>query len=266
MGLKCSVLGHKYGDASVERDREEQGSEVVITIREIETCGRCGEERVVSENKEVTSIATPDDPSEGEAVADAASEPGDADATDADDDSDDGDQGGRVEADDDAEPAEPTPADEVAPPVDANEGAEILDAEADAPVTDDELADPSIEDAAIGGDPVAEEPVEEDAVIMGEDDDEVGRAPGEWPEEPADADDGEAWTPSDALDDEQSISAPDAGTDHNSAVTVPDGQFRCPECGYTTLVESSSLRAGDFCPDCHKGSLVHEPEDGTRKE
>jgi len=92
-----------------------------------------------------------------------------------------------------------------------------------------------------------------------------GREPGAWPEEPADDRD-DAWAPSDALDEEKPITAPDAGTENNAAVTIPDGQFRCPQCGYTTLVEDSSLRAGDFCPDCRKGSLVHEPRDETRKE
>jgi len=61
MSFKCSVFGHRYGDPEVERDREEQGSEVVITIKESETCKRCGETRVVSENKEVTTLETPSD-------------------------------------------------------------------------------------------------------------------------------------------------------------------------------------------------------------
>ena len=74
MGLKCSIIGHKYGEAAVERDREEQGSEVVITIQERETCERCGKTRIVSENKEVTAIETPadiaDDVIEDEEAAD----------------------------------------------------------------------------------------------------------------------------------------------------------------------------------------------------
>ncbi len=290
MGLKCSVLGHKYGDATVERDREEQGSEVVITIREIETCERCGEERVVSENKEVTTLATPDEPMDDgdEADDDGAAEPadgaadgstvgaGDSDAAGSADDAgdagtpDDGD-----EADDDGA-AEPV---DDAPRVDATEGAEILEAEADADesAVDDELADPSIEDAGLGSDPVEEaDDGEEDAVIIDEGDGEAEeedeladdvRAPGEWPEEPDDGDDDASdWTPGADGDEDGPITAPDAGTENNKAVTIPDGQFRCPTCGYTTLVESSSLRAGDFCPECRKGSLVHEPRDETRKE
>ncbi|MFB6096490.1 MAG: hypothetical protein ABEJ74_03790 [Haloferacaceae archaeon] len=60
MGLRC-LLGHDFGDVEVEREREEDGNEMVVTIREVETCARCGTERVVSENKEVTSIMTPEE-------------------------------------------------------------------------------------------------------------------------------------------------------------------------------------------------------------
>lgn len=290
MGLKCSVLGHKFGDATVERDREEQGSEVVITIREIEACRRCEEERVVSENKEVTTLETPDEPAgadeeradesdetesdETQPVADAEDVTSDS-AKGADEDREDRGDAGEAAGSADEEFAGPVDADDGTAvgdtPVDATEGAEILEAEAEADddVVDDELADPSIEETGIGSDPVEEEPVEDDAVFIDEDDeadeDEGGREPGAWPEEPADDRD-DAWAPSDALDDEKPITAPDAGTENNAAVTIPDGQFRCPQCGYTTLVEDSSLRAGDFCPDCRRGSLVHEPRDETRKE
>ncbi|MFT4946748.1 MAG: hypothetical protein ACI8TL_000984, partial [Natronomonas sp.] len=58
MSFKCSVFGHAYGDSEIEREREEDGSEVVTTIRETQTCTRCGEMRVVSENKEVTTLET----------------------------------------------------------------------------------------------------------------------------------------------------------------------------------------------------------------
>ena len=63
MGLRCSLTGHKFGESEVERDREERGEEVVVTLREFKTCVRCGERKIVTENKEVTSLAdaTPDD-------------------------------------------------------------------------------------------------------------------------------------------------------------------------------------------------------------
>ncbi|MGM0605329.1 MAG: DUF7093 family protein [Halobacteriota archaeon] len=55
MGLRC-LLGHDFGEPELKREREEQGSEVVVTVREITVCSRCGAEQVVSENKEVTSV------------------------------------------------------------------------------------------------------------------------------------------------------------------------------------------------------------------
>lgn len=58
MGLRCSLLGHDYGDVDVEREREERGSEVVLTVREYEECTHCGDRHVVSENTEVRSIST----------------------------------------------------------------------------------------------------------------------------------------------------------------------------------------------------------------
>jgi hypothetical protein len=55
MGLRC-LLGHDFGEPETERQRNEEGSEVVVTVREVKTCQTCGETRVVSENKEIKSI------------------------------------------------------------------------------------------------------------------------------------------------------------------------------------------------------------------
>jgi len=66
MGFRCSLLGHDYGESEVDRDREERGDEVVVTVHEFRTCERCGKNKTVSENKEVTSIAA------DEAVVDGA--------------------------------------------------------------------------------------------------------------------------------------------------------------------------------------------------
>jgi hypothetical protein len=56
MGLRCSLLGHDYGEPFVERGREERGNEVVVTERELQECSRCGAENVTTENTEVRSI------------------------------------------------------------------------------------------------------------------------------------------------------------------------------------------------------------------
>ncbi len=68
MGLKC-LLGHDFTEPEIERAREEDGQEVVTTVREVKTCTRCGETQVVSENTEVTTI---------EQLTDQATSTGDA--------------------------------------------------------------------------------------------------------------------------------------------------------------------------------------------
>lgn len=73
MGLRCSLLGHDFGDPEVEETREERGDEVVVTVREIERCSRCDEMRVCAENKEVTAIGGTDgEPTATERRGDAA--------------------------------------------------------------------------------------------------------------------------------------------------------------------------------------------------
>ena len=283
MSLKCSIFGCRWGDTEVEREREEDGSEVIITIRETETCSRCGDVRVVSENKEVTTLETAAD-----IVAD-----------DLADDSPEQSTGATPSGAAD----EPAPAGEEPAPEEAT-GSEpattIPDAESDAVVTADDAAptggDPpeDVDDAVIldsGDDPgetasspepeqpaetgqveqsgvdegwdASEPAVEQDqgAEIVGEPetdaDEESGeRDHGEWPEEPDDGDDWEQPTDIDHGVDEEPSGFGTVG----NAVTVPEGEFYCPECAYTTPVESSSLRAGDYCPECHRGSLEHRSD------
>ena len=308
MGIKCSLLGHSFSDSKVEEEREEQGSEVLTTIKEVEICERCGTERVVSENKEVTSLESAD---EDEPAADAASV-----------------EGGTDDAADErtTEPAAGTPT----PDIDAAEDdAELIgEAESDDGETDsddavDPVPDQSTEPVTTAADETDESvETDDDGAVILDDDEEPDREPGEWPDdeepglqgagepssteaveepidEPGDADDGETepvadeW-PDEYGHDEPTKTAPEVewpeeddsrGEDWDpsgslteqidgaevepagaATVTVPDGEFECPECGFRTPVEESSLRAGDFCPECHRGSLEHHAEDETRKE
>lgn len=235
MTLKCTLFGHRYGEPAVERDRDEEGSEVVSTIREIETCVRCGESRVVSENTEVTTLETPEEPASP------------SDGAEADDGRAASTEGG-VEA-------------------------LVRSAEsADAVATSDEADGDDHADAA-----------EDDGVILEEPNEDEEREPGAWPEEPtretddrqpiepgADDRDSGAWPEEPEPEGPEwapSTDRPDPDADEadveptGGAVTVPRGTYHCPECGFTTPVESSSLRQGDFCPECHTGSLAHRPED-----
>jgi hypothetical protein len=56
MGLRC-LMGHDFDQPQVEREREVEGEEVLVTVSEVKTCRRCGERRVVSESKEITTLA-----------------------------------------------------------------------------------------------------------------------------------------------------------------------------------------------------------------
>jgi hypothetical protein len=195
MGLRC-LLGHDYGDPELERDRDEQGEEVVVTIREVATCTRCGAERVVSENKEVTSIASPaeieglaEDDAHDAAVVDADGVPvgagADDDATtaasaaDAQSAADAADTADVAGADDDAATSDP----------DAEGGAEIIEETADeqhTPTADD------VEPPAAEAEADAPSAAEDDGVILDADDEpeSTERGHGEWPEA-ADVNDGE---------------------------------------------------------------------------
>jgi ssDNA-binding Zn-finger/Zn-ribbon topoisomerase 1 len=247
MSFKCSVFGHRYGDPDVERDREEQGSEVVITIKETETCKRCGETRIVSENKEVTTLETPSD-IVGDDIAEETDEAAAASAETP------------VET---PEPETETPE----PAVEGGDDAELIgNAETSTPETEAASEGSDFDPPDLGPSETEETPDadEDDAVILeGDDGNEVDdeREPGQWPDEAEDEDDEDDWTPSTdqelrSVEDEQPEVQPTS-----NAVTVPEGEFYCPECEFTTDVESSSLRAGDFCPECHRGSLTHRSDD-----
>ena len=267
MSLKCSIFGHRYGEPTVERDRDESGSEVVITIRETQACDRCGTERVVSENKEVTTLETSDE--EPAATGE--------DATDASPDvPDEVDDLAAVNAAGDDTPS-PSTAESTDPETDdgtiiedSPEQSIVEEAEPDdgtaatAPSGPDQTGSPGDAGAAEDDDAVIleDEPADDEATVdePAADDDSAGdRNPGAWPDEPTD--DSPDWEPPTDADPE-SPTADEPSPDVEpvgEAVTVPQGTFCCPECGFTTAVESSSLREGDFCPDCHTGTLEHDP-------
>ncbi|MXR51845.1 hypothetical protein GRX03_09530 [Halovenus sp. WSH3] len=246
MSFKCSVFGHAYGDSEIEREREEDGSEVVTTIRETETCQRCGETRVVSENKEVTTLET---------AADIVAEDLDTEETDESPETDLSKSVGEPE------PQPETESDEESEAVETPESAGTETVEEPVQDTGAEIVEET-EAETVGAAEVVEageetDPDADDGVILEEDDEQAqaDRQPGEWPEEPEGGDD--EWEPETEID----LGTDDDGTESaGGAVTVPEGEFRCPECEFTTSVAESSLRRGDFCPECHRGALEHVTE------
>src|SRR6056297_1795819 len=202
MGLRC-LLSHDFGEPELEREREEQGNEVVITVNEVKTCSRCGEQRIVSENTEVTSIeqltataAEADAPDASAADAARRSTPqqatssGPAESTGNNagddlgvtiDDSVSTTEDAEVWTDEDDEPGD-------------SDGPEDLGAAEAANMAVDDVEAAAAE-AAAPAEPAADEPTdavesaEDDGVILTDDDEDEAvdepsaeREPGEWPE------------------------------------------------------------------------------------
>ncbi|SFR34954.1 DUF7093 family protein [Halogeometricum limi] len=205
MGLKCRLLGHQYGDPEIEREREENGDEVVVTIREVQVCQRCGTEHVVSENKEITSIRSPADVGLDESAA-AAPEAADP-----------------VAADDAPAGPETTPTDAGSPIAEAEPGAESGDAAPGAEEPDEVTADTVPETFGDDDDfEPPENPEEDDAVILG-DEEETERDETQWPED-AGPDPATAAQESAAVEGDQPVDPDPAPADSGDAVT-DDAEF-----------------------------------------
>lgn len=261
MGLRCSLTGHDFGPPETERDREERGDEVVITIRELQVCTRCGAEQVTSESTEVRPVRPAPDS-----------------VTDSDEDTQP------------AEPPDPTPVEE--PP--ADEEPTEPDVEDDAVILEDEDEEhpdrapgqwPDADDTRMSEDtPTAGEPVEEDdagaADTTSEPAPEDAESAADDSEPPAEREGTEGWPDPGRGDDEGfDATSPQAGDSPEGYVEAPedgpdtgfvspseetvsveeaDAVFVCPSCDFQEPVAGSSLRSGDICPACKKGYLTEE--------
>lgn len=234
MGLTCSLLGHAFEDTDVERDREEQGSEVVTIVREVETCRRCGETRTISENKEVTAIVEPDDvgtDTDGSGALGSMAEAADDPPTDESTTDHPTADHPKVDADDAATDPEFEPPDDP-----AEEDAEILEDDRETPREPGQWpeTEDGFEPTTLTGDRAdAAEGAVEDA-----EDDDAGDDEPDVPEEGEDAE-------------SEPVSSPEP-----AATSVPTGDYVCPECGFSTPAAESSLREGDSCPECRRGYLT----------
>ncbi|WP_299331119.1 DUF7093 family protein [Haloplanus sp.] len=316
MGLRC-LLGHEYANREVERDREERGDEVVVTYRTVETCDRCGERRIVSENKEVRSVQRPGDETMATGLGNGVTPDPDPDPggggvpadTDTDEVTGDGPVGGEPgvapepepepEPESDlarSDPSEPEREPEPEPIGSGNDGANgpaeniddgiILDndgpnenrghgewPDADDPVGEEAETEAEAEPAP--GGPSGSDATDGATVVDGSDD---------WPD-PERTDEGFNARASDADPSAASVGSATAhgGDGHGGVATngaasptattdkrfvAADGverigddddgavtEFVCPNCGYTRATGGSSMRAGDICPECHKGYI-----------
>lgn len=251
MGVRCSLLGHEYDEPTEEEDREERGNEVVVTIRELKECQRCGTESVVSETTEVRSIDRPADDGAGEVEAEAAE--------DADDDPDSADGDG-------LEPA----------PSAAEDDGVILDDDEDAPDTDQWPDDHEPVEAEASGDDEAVEPADDADLDRNGETGATDLA--EWPDpgvedegfdaEPGaggdvDVEFGGGLQPEaaegDAGEGTEYVSASGTGITSTGPVERTDDLdtvLVCPECEFAAEAVATSQRPGDICPDCRRGYLT----------
>lgn len=257
MSLRCSLLGHEYGEGEIEREREERGSEVVISVTELERCVRCGTVRTISENTEVTqrSPRSPRSRSAGDSTPDPEPEPT-PDAT-----------------------AEPTPAD-AGEPTDPERsvGTPEPDFDPDPAVDDAEIIEDGPADRDAGDWPERDDHREADTTL----DPDAGTT--EWPSVEDDDEGFDASLPGDTDDadfeDELTPQSTDRGAEiiegveeapaagdtafvRVGASAAPDQpapddatELYCPNCNGLDLSGRDSLRQGDICPACHRGYLA----------
>lgn len=242
MGLRCAVLGHRYGDRERVEERSRDGSEVIVTLREQKTCERCGESLVVSESKEVTTAhgASPreqpqpePEPDEPEPDFDGPTEVRDP-APDPDPETEDAE----IIEDD---PGDRDPGQWPSDPAEAKAPESLGLEDSDSQETSDKAdqawpeteADDEGFDATIEGDEAQTDDVIE-AVTM---------------QEPAeDAEETEAgFFRASPI---ESPSDPDKGSVHT--------EFYCPRCDWSAPSLTTSVRRGDICPSCRTGYVAEQ--------
>ena len=276
MGLRC-LLGCDWGEPELEREREERGDEVIITVNEVKTCTRCGDRRVVSENTEVTSLDQLTETADDETVA----EPPETDQPQPTAD--------QLEPQPAAAGAtsEPTTASGVsmdaADP--ATDDAEVLTDDGPADLGTAEADNMTVDDVeAAAAEPVEEadasddsvEAADDDGVILSDEPDESAetdteRTPGEWPEydgeeKPPEDDDREWPAPEkedEGFDAEEPTDPPEDMTfgggftpeitDSEGAVADGDDQFAFTRAEETTVEYEPTvddIQTEFYCPEC----------------
>lgn len=252
MGLRC-LIGHDYGDPQTERDRREQGREVVVTVREFRECSRCGHRRVISENKEVT--AEPPDESDPAPDADQLRSPDDATA-----------EGSSPDQDLDGSPdtEEPMSADEDDGVILEDEAEGPPRAHGEWPASDHEESADLEEDHEPWPDeshPAAAEPADggpspEPSTDTTAEPAESSTTDGAVVESADEVDAPTAAAPGDPPEPEPE---PPAEPDRPTPQPDPsDTELVCPDCEETWPSVNASLRPGDICPECRRGYLEEQ--------
>lgn len=245
MGVKCSLLGHDYGDSEVERERDEDGDEVVRTAKRVERCQNCGHTRTISANTEVMAL---------EAAAGVVREP----------------DGTVVAATDGSAMAEEIEGNAVIEPADDDRSAATSETDAASVAPDADGDDTGRTESGDAGTTSVIDRIdhsERDGTSQ-----ESGRAPGEWPADPETATDGRGSSAAgtDATD-WPGGNDTETALDEDDTEETTSGKRRtrrrgdtlsCGSCGFASPIADSPLRAGDICPDCGTGYLAWETRKG----
>ena len=287
MALRCSVLGHAWGESEVEREHEARGSEAVVTVREFRTCKRCGDRDVLGE---VTEVKPADEvPPEGSPAPDEVEgirDDSPPESVDASAESDDGepvtDDAEIIDADGSTEHADGQAADRTAPgrasadrpetgrpdaPDRAadevpDEGAEIIDADEEPDRDPAEWPDPGLpDDDDVEYErkpwPNADPPDPEPRERREPDPYEAVEPTADRPEG------GDPVDPAEVLSEaasEQDGASDDDGEDPDPAevqkdLPLEEVEVFCPNCDFVDESPTPSLRGGDSCPTCRTSYL-----------
>lgn len=255
MGLKCSVLGHRFEEPGLVHEREQSGDEIIIIKRKVRVCTLCGEQRVLAESKEITKQID-DDGDDG------------SDATDDRDDSvsavtNDGSVTETTETNERRASHEPSESEST--------GFAGIDTVYDGTAMDDD-GESTVVDLRR---------TDDDGIILTEEDSDTGREYGEWPTESNETGIDTSWEPevedtspqpsdakhqsvdalADDADDGEIIETSNEPIDETSDDTPDDRSadkktLACRTCDFSVIASDSPYRSGDICPGCHESYLT----------
>lgn len=282
MGIKCSLLGHRYGETETESEREIRGDEVVITKREYKICSACGSRKLVSESKEVRSnhANTSPDASEEMSTVDQAPSATDRPTSES--------AGGTMSADPTGQPESTTDTHS------GNTEPSVAAGRSDQHRNSGKPETESLSSAAYSSDPdYVSEATEDDAVILNddsetsssnaaqkespgvdlddtEDSEDLSASPDPsseytpWPQQETEDQGFDATAPSEQPTEDVDIGPPEqieGSLDPAEVDLATEGDpLICPGCGHSDHSSNGSLRRGDICPQCLEEYMVVDEE------
>ncbi|MFB6186359.1 MAG: hypothetical protein ABEI86_05760 [Halobacteriaceae archaeon] len=265
MSLKCSLLGHDFGESRTERDREERGDEVVIT------------ERVIADNTEVRPVEPAPESVQNQSDSEEdqtpeysrQSTPSQRNQEDSKSESpspeeDDGiildDEEGQTERQPGQWPsADDTRLEEIA------EDPTQTETQSHSPEQDESVDDQKRSESASATSQSKEKtwPNEDESTDEGYSADppsgeNVELGGGHSAESQQTNDTGDEMIEPEPQDQQADTTTPHSTVFTSSDDVNVDAKFVCPSCGFQEEAMGSSHRNGDICPECKEGYLTEK--------